>query len=30
MPPTPVTWNGTDANGQPLRWNTPGLTWNGI
>ena len=26
---TPILWNGTDAAGNPLRWNTPGLTWNG-
>lgn len=30
MPPTPITWNGVDAQGHPLRWNTPGLTWNGF
>ena len=26
MPPTPLTWDGTDAQGQPLRWNSFGLT----
>ncbi len=26
--PKPVTWNGTDAQGQPLRWDS-GLKWNG-
>ena len=30
MPPTPVTWDGTDADGQPLRWDTPGITWDGF
>lgn len=29
MAQTPLTWDGTDANGQPLRWDTPGLFWNG-
>lgn len=29
MAPTPLTWNGTDSQGQPLRWNTPGLVWGG-
>lgn len=24
-----LTWNGTDLQGQPLRWNQPGLVWNG-
>ena len=28
MPPPPVTWDGTDADGQPLRWDTPGITGN--
>ena len=28
--PIPITWNGTDAQGNPLRWNQPGLTWNGL
>lgn len=27
--PTPFRWNGTDAQGLALRWNAPGLTWNG-
>lgn len=27
--PTPFRWNGTDAQGQTLRWNAPGVTWNG-
>ncbi|MBL9113379.1 MAG: hypothetical protein JNJ83_00115 [Verrucomicrobiaceae bacterium] len=26
---TALTWDGTDAQGQPLRWDQPGLTWNG-
>jgi len=26
---TLLKWNGTDATGTPLRWNTPGLKWNG-
>ena len=30
MPEIPLTWDGTDANGQPLRWDTPGLTWDGF
>ena len=30
MPPIPLTWDGTDAQGQPLRWDTPGLTWDGF
>jgi hypothetical protein len=30
MPPTPITWDGTDAQGNPLRWDTPGLTWDGF
>jgi hypothetical protein len=25
----PVTWNGTDAQGNPLRWDS-GLSWNGF
>lgn len=29
MPSIPLTWDGTDASGQPLRWDTPGLTWDG-
>ena len=29
MPPTPATWDGTDSQGNPLRWDTPGLTWDG-
>ena len=29
MPQPPLTWDGTDAQGQPLRWDTPGLTWDG-
>jgi hypothetical protein len=27
--PTPFRWNGTDAQGQPLRWGAQGVTWNG-
>lgn len=30
MPPQPATWNGTNPDGTPLRWNQPGLTWNGF
>ncbi len=30
MAQIPITWDGTDANGQPLRWDTPGLRWNGF
>ena len=30
MAKIPVTWNGVDAQGQPLRWDTPGLTWDGF
>ena len=30
MAQTPLTWDGTDAQGQPLRWDTPGLTWGGF
>ena len=30
MPPTPLTWDGSDAQGQPLRWDSPGLTWDGF
>ena len=30
MPAIPITWDGTDANGQPLRYDTPGLTWDGF
>ena len=29
MPPTPATWDGQDSQGHPLRWDTPGLTWDG-
>ena len=25
-----LVWNGKDAQGNPLRWNTPGLVWNGF
>ena len=30
MPSTPATWDGQDSQGNPLRWNTPGLTWDGL
>ncbi len=30
MPPEPLRWDGTDAQGNPLRWDTPGLTWDGF
>ena len=29
MPPTPATWDGQDSQGNPLCWDTPGLTWDG-
>ena len=29
MAPPQATWNGTDSQGNPLRWDTPGLTWDG-
>jgi hypothetical protein len=29
MPQNPATWDGTDAQGHPLTWDTPGLTWDG-
>ena len=30
MPQQPLTWDGTDAQGQPLRWDSPSLTWDGF
>lgn len=30
MAQIPVTWDGTDAYGQPLRWDTPGLRYDGF
>ena len=30
MAQIPITWDGTDAQGNVLRWDTPGLTWNGF
>lgn len=30
MAGTKITWNGVDSQGQPLRWDTPGLKWNGF
>jgi len=30
MAPTNATWNGQDSQSNPLRWGTPGLTWNGL
>ena len=30
MTEIPLTWDGVDAQGAPLRWDTPGLTWNGF
>ena len=30
MPPTPATWDGQDSHGAPLRWDTPGLTWDSL
>lgn len=29
MPPTKATWDGTDSQGNPLRWDQPGLVWGG-
>ena len=29
MATKPVLWNGTDSQGNPLRWGTPKLTWDG-
>jgi hypothetical protein len=29
MTPNPATWDGQDSQGNPLRWDTPGLTWDG-
>ena len=29
MPTTPLTWDGSDAAGQPLLWDSPALTWDG-
>jgi hypothetical protein len=29
MAPPNATWNGKDSQGNPLRWGTKGLTWNG-
>lgn len=29
MAPKPVLWNGTDAQGNPLLWNTQPFVWNG-
>ena len=30
MAQIPLTWDGVNAQGQPLRWDTPGLTWDGF
>ena len=30
MAQIPLTWDGTDAQGNPLRWDSPGLTWDGF
>lgn len=30
MAKIPITWDGTDAQGEPLRFDTPGLTWDGF
>ncbi|MCX7009715.1 MAG: fibronectin type III domain-containing protein [Kiritimatiellaeota bacterium] len=30
MAPTPLKWDGKDAQGNPLRWDTPGLRWDGV
>jgi hypothetical protein len=29
MAPQPLTWDGKDAQGNPLAWDTDGLTWDG-
>jgi hypothetical protein len=29
MASIPARWNGKDAQGNPLRWNSPNLVWNG-
>ena len=29
MPPQPYTWDGLNPDGTPLRWDQPGLTWDG-
>ena len=29
MAPPKATWNGKDSQGNPLRWNSPSLTWDG-
>jgi hypothetical protein len=30
MAPKHATWNGKDSQGNPLRWNSPNLVWNGL
>ena len=30
MAQTPLTWNGSDSQGNPLLWNSPGLVWGGF
>ena len=30
MAKIPLTWGGVDVQGQPLRWDSPGLTWDGF
>ncbi len=29
MAPPKATWDGSDSQGNPLRWDQPGLTWDG-
>ena len=30
MTQKPLVWDGNDAQNKPLRWDTPGLTWDGF
>lgn len=30
MAPQNATWDGSDSQGNPLRWDLPNLTWNGL
>lgn len=30
MPEVPATWDGQDAHGHPLSWDSPLLTWDGL
>lgn len=29
MPSTPLIWDGTNPDGTPMRWDQPGLVWDG-